>query len=541
MTLQNFAKELNPYVLDIARSIMNDRAYKGFSIEGDVMRMTIRSVYDYHPEAVVDDQGTILHTSCECHYDKGPVCPHVAALLMVASDHEQAPGHDLKTMLSRQDKDELVDIIMALVKTNPAAAFSVRMLAGDNEERRAAAKAAINTSFEAYLESDVHTSDPDHPALDGLYQVLDAAEDTNDPKVTFDLVMTAIEESVSFEQTILVINIPEETRNEMFLALEEVVSKNTESGVDVPSYAFSRLHGLIRGREGHIRAMFGSRILSVLVRLAGDSDVPDLDDTLKVFENLSRKTEDYDITDREELVYARYLFLEKFADDDDREMFLEGHPNNAPIRHEAIRKALDEGNNEEALKLSEVTRDLIFGGDWNPIDFDILLLEALFKNGKDYEAITYMRQMILDGDEGFYDVYIGMFEGYEREVEITEILDRLKSSEETIRAFLHIALIEERHDDVMEHIERDPRDVRWLHPYLPVSYHDRIDSCFYEAVLDMADEAANYEDLDDLIELLHVYKSFDRTSFLKAIKDIDRNHPGKMKLFDPKAMRELMT
>ena len=78
----------------------------------------------YDVEICFDEEGLILEHSCDCPYDWGEYCKHEVAVLLALREHlaqntalkQQGHKQGLRAMLSRQSKDELVELLCKLAR-----------------------------------------------------------------------------------------------------------------------------------------------------------------------------------------------------------------------------------------------------------------------------------------------------------------------------------------------------------------------------------------------------------------------------------------
>jgi hypothetical protein len=237
------------------------------------------------------------------------------------------------------------------------------------------------------------------------------------------------------------------------------------------------------------------------------------------------------ISERDDLEMTRLTYSQRFESFEVVEAFIEEHMDNPMIRYFAIQKALMDEDFETAANLAKEGMHAPSRPDFDPADFELSLLAAELRLENHSEIKRILKKRLLQGEDWAYDPYMSLFEGYEQDMEREDILEKLKSSNNTIPAFVSICFIEERYEDVMTFIEMHPQEIIYLHEYFPEAFASRIDACFHEAILDKAQMIKTEEDEDDLIEMIEVYQDAFHDRALKVIEEI-KNSQLKRRLKD---------
>ncbi len=534
MTLHSFDQNMNPFIKERAHSIATDREYRDFHKEDNTYRMTVSGFFDYHPEVTLGKKDKILSHTCECHHHKESVCQHVGALLYVirmrsfSYDEDDIEQAELKTMLMKHSKERLIEIITSLTRSDPGFAQTLRQKAGSKEERLEAFKDEVNASLELYLDklSEDGPDDFSHLILYGVYETLEEVQRMKEVDFAFSLLVMLFEELLDFEVMGPGMTLSGDLYQEIFVVLEEMMPEVVALDPTLKRNAFDELISLIEQFDSLLLEKTGPRVLTMLAGLA-------VDETKDVFLDKLRQYETYAKTESEsdDLEMARLTFLQRFESYEAVETFIEGHMDNPMIRFFAIQKAMMDEDYETAANLAKEGMQEPSRSSWDPENFELSLLAAEIQLENHAEIKRILRKRLLLGEDWAYDPYISLFEGYEQDVEREDILDRLKSSNETLPAFVSICFIEERYEDVMTFIEKHPQEITYLHGYFPEAYSSRIDACFHEAILDKAQMIKTEEDEDDLFEMVEAYQEAFEDHALKVIENI-RNPRLKKRLKD---------
>lgn len=119
LQLSDFEEHIDPVILDRGRDYWKqeavDRIYK--SSDGTVKAVVYGSEI-YHVRLKLLDS-TVDSYSCDCPYDYGPVCKHIAAVLYELSASENRAVVEipkLREVLEGRSKDELINIIEEIIE-----------------------------------------------------------------------------------------------------------------------------------------------------------------------------------------------------------------------------------------------------------------------------------------------------------------------------------------------------------------------------------------------------------------------------------------
>ena len=119
MNYQNFDQEIHALIAERGQSYYTNGHVKELKKNGEGWTATIEGSENYRTKIVGFEEISDWH--CECPFDHGPICKHVAATLYavrdaVTKDHEASAK--ARTILSTLSEEELQQIVFNQLDTN---------------------------------------------------------------------------------------------------------------------------------------------------------------------------------------------------------------------------------------------------------------------------------------------------------------------------------------------------------------------------------------------------------------------------------------
>lgn len=113
-----------------------------------VYRAEVEGAVFYNVEIKLSSRGEVVHSFCDCPYDKGPICKHVVAVLLAIrhaspkkkaesdSEGKSATKKNMADHLSKLSKDELVELLVHFSNeiTEVEQALSLKFMDAGNKE-----------------------------------------------------------------------------------------------------------------------------------------------------------------------------------------------------------------------------------------------------------------------------------------------------------------------------------------------------------------------------------------------------------------------
>lgn len=114
-TIHNFEQHISRKILDRGASYFEENTVQNLAQEGKNWAADVYGTDDYLVEITIENNGKIIDWSCDCPYDYGPICKHVAATLYAIADEwddrNQSPVSPFVEILAPTRKKPLAQII----------------------------------------------------------------------------------------------------------------------------------------------------------------------------------------------------------------------------------------------------------------------------------------------------------------------------------------------------------------------------------------------------------------------------------------------
>ena len=126
MNLSNFEEYINQVIVERGYDYyLDDNVLEITEEDTNKYCIIVGGSNDYEVEIILDNKNNIIHSECDCPYDFGPICKHEVAAFYKLRDIKsskkstrKANKNQLKEILLELSKDDLVNIILDIVKKN---------------------------------------------------------------------------------------------------------------------------------------------------------------------------------------------------------------------------------------------------------------------------------------------------------------------------------------------------------------------------------------------------------------------------------------
>jgi len=114
--IDDFENDIDYTILRRGKSYYDDGRVVDVKIQDGRVDAVVCGSYDYEVEIEIDNAGNILSADCDCPYDFGEFCKHEVAMFYYIREYfrhnkSAKDGADLKSLLMKQNKETLADII----------------------------------------------------------------------------------------------------------------------------------------------------------------------------------------------------------------------------------------------------------------------------------------------------------------------------------------------------------------------------------------------------------------------------------------------
>lgn len=235
MKLNTFELEINPLIIERGQGYFKRKRAKITEQDHNTFFMLVNGTEDYHVIVELSEQGTILSSTCDCPYDKGPVCKHqVAAFYTIRECWE--PSLTLPSLLNDLSKEELIAIILR--HANEDNLFEDRLFiqfAPDNETDNF--KPRIEETIDIYADSSGFVSYYEMPDLvEGLSLILTAIQTIKDVETSLEAALYLLTKSIKL------LGNSDDSSGELGYLIDEIYACITEIALDEPYDSLQIFH-----------------------------------------------------------------------------------------------------------------------------------------------------------------------------------------------------------------------------------------------------------------------------------------------------------
>ena len=424
--------------------------------------------------------GTVLAYRCSCPFD-GPVCKHVAAVLLVlrsGGGATSATGSDavrpssIEELLADEPRDVLMELLVALAARSPAAAQQIRLRVGPPNPEGTLAECRQLLQRAIHQQSDGYGF-LEYAAVGGVVESSEAVRDiaaaaaVRDPVLAVDIYLLLVEELVRLLQMaddsdgLLGGFIEDNVSAIDHLAVDENLSTDTRRLLFEHLLQFVGRPFLADWPDWEIAiAATASRLVSSSVmreawerRFAGGP--PERGHSYRA----------------EQLDLLRHAMIGRLDGPAEADTFLLGRLHHPTFREAAIRDALGDGRYDEALALADAGIEADLAQNlWGLVTrWQQLKYEAAHQSGHEDLARQTARELFLGGQTAYYDALKSAYSIEVWELVWRGMLDELELEDRLPgAAYLHI--ISQEHDTprILQYCRRYPRALeRFLGDLLP--------------------------------------------------------------------------
>ena len=431
----------------------------------------VRGSRPYQVSIEARPDGAVLAFSCSCPYD-GPVCKHVAAVLLVLRDHEGEPpsssmGPDgarvsrIEELLADQPRDVLANLLITLAARSPLVAQQIRMVFGPRDptetlsECRRLLRETINLHTDGYgfLEYEAVGA-----VVNGSTPVADLAASVaaQDPVLAIDIYLLLVEEMVTLLQTAddsdgLVGGAIEDA-----LAAIDAVIGDEALSADTKERAFEHLLAAAGRPFLADWPDWEVGIASMASRLVGSAAMRE-EWERALLDGRGGRVDSYRSEQLDILLHTLTLRLEG---PEEADAFLLDRHHHPTFREVAIRDALNGGRYDDAIVLADagIEADLprnLWGlvARWRQLKY-----EAALQSGQEELTRQTARELFLGGQTEYYEALRSTYpekawEGVWRGM--LDELDRKPGWPGT--PYLHVIAVEHDTPRILEYCRRNPR------------------------------------------------------------------------------------
>jgi hypothetical protein len=547
MNINNFESYINKTILD--------RGYS-YYIEGNVVEsykqgenefiFHIEGSDDYEVLVVIEDNGDILYSECDCPYDFGPVCKHEVAayfqlLQMInhvtanknitSKTYERKMIHEV---LSNLPKEELINIIISMANQDAALENSliVKYSNGDKQQELEACQELIASIIRKYTGREGFIKYRDTGAfVMELENIVDKARNTEDALLAMDIALLLLEEAIGAFQyaddsggdigTLV---------SETIELITEIASRLTELG-NKRAEIFSKLLDQTDNEifEGWID--FKIDLLKICFQFADDETFRE-QLRIKLESMLDKKSSDrYTHYENERLLELLFQLIEQYGTEEEGEQFIRQHLQFSFFREKLLNKYLQEKNYHKVI---EVAKD----GEKHDQQYPGLI--SKWKKFR-YEAYKYLllkeeqqklaKELLLNGDFKYYHDLKELASENQDEF-YTNLKQELKTRKGWNANRIFLKIIEEENDleEILDFVRENPSYIEDYAEKLVKPFKDETTEIYQAYLHNTARSSSNRKDYQGVCQKIKRYKKIvgkqKQLELIYELMDLYRKRPA---------------
>lgn len=548
MNINNFESFIDETILD-----------RGFSyyVEGNVKEVyesgnnrfifSIQGSDDYKVTVELGENGDILFSMCNCPYDFGPVCKHEVAayfqlhkMLNQQNATDNFPGKvkkqlNLKELLSRLSKEELVNIIINMTENDDALEKSLifKYSNGEYQLELEACQELIDSIVHKYTG---RRGFIDYRGAgdfaDELEIIVEKARDTENPLLALDIAFLLIEEgidafgyaddssgSIGFlvEKTLDLVgeiaanhNEEEDPREELFDKLLAMADNPVFDGWS--DYKINLLESCLEFADDEkLRERLRSKLQSLIVKKESDRSTN--------YEN-------------ESLLHLIYVLIEQYGTEEEAEQFIHKHLEYPSFREKLLNQYLQEKNYQKIIKVTKEgeEQDRAYPGlisRWKKFRYQAYRSLSLKE-----EQQKLAKELLLDGDFEYYhdlkelsaDHFSEFYKDLKRELKTTA------NGWRAVHIFKKVIEEENDLDEMLQSVRDNPRYVEEYAEKLVKEHKEEVIKLYIAYIDSEARRSSNRRGYQEVCNIIRRFKKIagkqKQAVIINQLKDIYRRRPA---------------
>lgn len=502
--------------------------------------VTVEGSELYEVNVELENQRIIRDIECDCPYDWDAHCKHQAAVLFALRERvregvgvlsETPPLMvRLKNVLTGKTKDALVDMLLTLVRENPALGNRLLYQADDKAGVRALVDAmweAIRLSQRVGKRRGYACAEDVAGFMDDMLAATEEAESANDVVLLLLQIISGCEamNDVTFDD-----DHDFSWRAEVAAGhFDELVMATVYDGTPLEqeslfAVAFSQMQAL------PFRS-WDDRLVTYLTPLCV---LPTCRAKVEAFwekrlHQMEGASEHYMV---ERIKQQQFALLEQFGDKQSIEQFIQDNLYLRDFREKAIAMAMQKSDFQAALRLA---LDGARADEQSPgrlHQWQIYAFRAYTELGDTPKAQELAYQFLAGGDFDYYDWLKKSYSKEEWAGELDRLLAEMEAKLYGHRIYEQVLLAEQLWDRLMAHIEHMPSRVFSLYAHVANRYPERVDAAFYQEIIDMAQRSSDRSAYRELCARILTYGTVcGRASgerIVKQFREVYRRKPAMM-------------
>lgn len=533
MNLLDFELEIEPVIVARGQNYFDSGYILSFVAMGNgEYKAQVEGSEYYSVDVKLDEQGTILQTSCTCPYDFGPCCKHqVAVFLALREQHygsdtcgtvdlksayaQTYDELDFRPVLENRSKDELIDFICYLAASNEEVAQRVDLAFNvkDDQAEVKKARALIRSSiYRASAGGFVHYRDT-WQAVSGASDVQEMAKSALDQGLIIQAVRLAL--CLIGEMTDLLQSSDDSNG---------IIGDKIAAGLDI-CCAVASQHSLTAFERDTLLDLIMTEAMHVRYEGWPDQQLDLFDCGLRIVESpeqrqlflqqlaklKSRVMQEEGPQNNwstsyllERIELFRYRIVQQFEGEQAAFDYLMSQLDKPKFREIAVEMAISRGDDESVIQLATAGIESSKGLPGLIKKWQVYLHDAYQRLGLIPAQREIARLLVLGGDEMYYTRLKQTYDPQEWAMVWPDLLAEIRRNRYLDRIYTAALIQEKAYDQLMDYVRENPSTVLCYYSHLIdlPQYRDEVLQLFERIILEKAaftGGRGHYQQLRDLI------------------------------------------
>lgn len=511
MNISNFEEFLDVVILERGWDYFCDgHVEKITEKEEGIFEANVVGSDDYTVRIQLEEDGTILFTSCDCPYDWGEFCKHVAATFYavrdIIEDEKKQPQKipaqkkkkkELKDILNELSKEQLVRIILDFTNEYPHLEKKLLFQFSSEEDEIANSKKFIRESINRAKRRGFIDWNRVSDALYGAEVTLDKARskmENGEADRAIYLALTVL----SFVVDML--DYSDDSGGEAGIVIDEcldIINEAVSAGMAIfnetmRKKVFDAIFKEAKHRRYDDMVDWRHSLLESLTYFC-DNDIlrTKLEDYLEL--NLSKQSSKYSFYDdygKTELRLIQLKIMELWDPEEKTLQFIYKYINTAEFREKAVLFHLDNREYEKVIALCEDAekkelkhRDLSI---WKKFKLQAYVALGDIENQREVTL-----QLLYDDDFSYYGKLKNLYQPDEWSSILVKILAHFENDPYGESTYLDILLEEKLYEKLLQYCQEKEHLIEWYYKYLLNDYYDEVEKIYRKHIENRASEGSN--------------------------------------------------
>jgi len=547
MNLEDFESEIEERILSRGMEYFQNGKITDLRMEGNHYAAIAHGTENYHVEAVIDDDGEILASSCDCPYDYGDHCKHQIALFFAIRHGDpiqnkeekrrepQASVQSIEQVIHQLSKRDLETLLVTFASHFEEVDDQIRFHCGTDHDKLRVAKEIIKFHLrKAKHHGFIEASDA-YSAFTGVRIVFEEALSCDSLETGIALCILGIETVLSVDEVDDSDGIIMEMYENGKETIEQLLSDRLDSeSAQTKKTIFKQMMQMMNKLWMEDLSYTGGELLEVLLLFC---HIPDFAKEYRSFladleTRILNQSDSSEIYGLESLEILELHLFEALHDSEGRAIFIQNHLANPAIREIAIHEAMADKRQSDALALitAGIEVDSKAPGlikRWNHLAFQV---HTNLHNLEEIQSLS--EKFLLEGEIAYYDAYLDSFPLSGHDAAANAILMKFEQKRLVNDTYIDILIREKKQEKLMALCEQRSSRIETLYPFLVDAFRERVNECFKRDIREYAAQTIDRRGYRRVCDIIKTFRNVFPQDSLYLIKELIINYSRRPAMVD---------